>query len=108
MLIVLGVNVFPSARRDVIAGFHPHTTGEIQIVLDEPGPKVSPPLKVVAEYTSACSDSSILKSAIERKIKATLTVPAALDLVPAGTLPRYEMKGQLVRKAYEYTSARSL
>lgn len=105
MLIVLGVNVFPSAVRDVVASFHPQTTGEIQIVLDEPGPKVSPPLKVVAEYTSDCSDLSALKSAVERKIKATLTVSAALDLVPSGTLPRYEMKGQLVKKAYERKAA---
>jgi phenylacetate-CoA ligase len=100
MLIVLGVNVFPSAVRDVVAGFHPETTGEIQIVLNEPGPKVEPPLKVVAEYTAACLHPSELKRAIERKIKSTLTLPARLDLVPAGTLPRYEMKGQLIRKAY--------
>jgi phenylacetate-CoA ligase len=106
MLIVLGVNVFPSAVRDVVAGFHPETTGEIQIVLDEPGPKVPPPLKVVAEFTDACSNPAELKSALERKIKSTLTVAAALKLVPPGTLPRYEMKGQLVKKAYE-TSART-
>jgi phenylacetate-CoA ligase len=105
MLIVLGVNVFPSAVRDVVAGFHPQTTGEIQIVLDEPGPRVSPPLKVVAEYTGACSDLPELKRAIERKIKATLTLPAALELVPSGTLPRYEMKGQLVKKSYERKAA---
>jgi phenylacetate-CoA ligase len=100
MLILLGVNVFPSAVRDVVAGFHPQTTGEIQIVLNEPGPRVSPPLKVVAEYADV-ADLVALKSAIERKIKATLTVQAALELVPSGTLPRYEMKGQLVKKTYE-------
>jgi phenylacetate-CoA ligase len=98
MLIVLGVNVFPSAVKDVVSSFRPQTTGEIQIVLTEPGPKVAPPLKVVAEYASACSDVPALRQEIERKIKATLTVAAALDLVPAGTLPRYEMKGQLIKK----------
>ncbi len=41
MLIVLGVNVFPSAVKDVISSFHPRTTGEIQIVLHQPGPKVT-------------------------------------------------------------------
>jgi len=101
MLIVLGVNVFPSAVKDVVSSFHPQTTGEIQIILDAPGPKVAPPLKVVAEHAGRSADVAALGSEIERKIKATLTVSASVELVPAGTLPRYEMKGQLVKKAYE-------
>ena len=105
MLIVLGVNVFPSAVKDVVSSFHPRTTGEIQIVLDQPGPKVVPPLKVVAEYAGATSDASRLKSEIESRIKAILTVPASVDLVAAGTLPRFEMKGQLVKRAYESKTA---
>jgi phenylacetate-CoA ligase len=100
MLIVLGVNVFPSAVRDVVSSFYPQTTGEIQIVLDEPGPKVTPPLRVVAEQGASASPS--LVNDIERKIRAVLTVPAKVELVAAGTLPRYEMKAQLIRKDYEH------
>src|SRR5205823_12240038 len=81
MLIMLGVNVFPSAIKDVISSFHPRTTGEIQVVLDAPGPKVAPPLKVIAEHTQACSDLPKLKDEIERKIKAALSVSATVDLV---------------------------
>jgi phenylacetate-CoA ligase len=101
MLIVLGVNVFPSAVRDVVSSFHPRTTGEIQIILDQPGPRVAPPLKVVAECGSEGGDWNALKSEIEHKIKAVLTVSASVDLVAGGTLPRYEMKGQLLKKTYE-------
>jgi phenylacetate-CoA ligase len=101
MLIVLGVNVFPAAVRDIVSSFHPRTTGEIQIVLDEPGPKVAPPVKIIAEFGAASSDLSELKNEIEKKIKATLSIASAVNLVPAGTLPRYEMKGQLIKKAYE-------
>ena len=101
MLILLGVNVFPSAVRDVVSSFHPFTTGQIQIVLDEPGPKVVPPLNVVAEHSASASDLVELKREIEKKIKATLTVSASVTLVAPGTLPRYEMKGQLVRRSYE-------
>lgn len=100
MLIVLGVNVFPSAVKDVVSGFYPVTTGEIQIVLDGPGPKVPPPLKVVVEL-NRLSEHAQLKAEIERKIKMVLSVPAEVILVTAGTLPRFEMKGQLVKKAYE-------
>lgn len=101
MLIVLGVNVFPSAVKDVVSSFSPATTGEIQIVLDQPGPQVVPPLRVVAEFGKAIVETATLKTEIERKLKAALSIPAAVDLVPAGTLPRFEMKGQLVRRAYE-------
>jgi phenylacetate-CoA ligase len=100
MLIVLGVNVFPSAVKDVVSSFHPRTTGEIQIVLHAAGPRVIPPLNVVAECADTCKDLPALKGEIEAKIKAVLTVHASLDLVPAGTLPRYEMKGQLIKRSY--------
>jgi len=105
MLIVLGVNVFPSAIKDVVSSFYPATTGEVQIVLDKPGPGVAPPLKVVAECCGEPAASAALKLAIERKIKATLSVSASVELVRAGTLPRYEMKGQLVKRAYEDKTA---
>jgi phenylacetate-CoA ligase len=101
MLIVLGVNVFPSAIKDVVSSFYPATSGEIQIVLDKPGPGVAPPLKVVVECCGDPAAAGELKLAIERKIKATLSISALVEPVRDGTLPRYEMKGQLVKKAYE-------
>jgi phenylacetate-CoA ligase len=105
MLIVLGVNVFPSAVKDVVSSFYPHTTGEMQILLDQPGPGVKPPLKVAAEVAAESSlNAQGLRIEIEKKIKAVLSVPSAVDLVPAGSLPRFEMKGQLVRKLYERQS----
>ena len=36
---------------------------------------------------------------------ATLSVSASVELVRAGALPRYEMKGQLVKRAYEDKTA---
>src|SRR3984885_3102220 len=101
MLIVLGVNVFPSAIRDIIASLHPRTTGEMRILLEEPGPKVRPPLKMVVEHGPVPCNLPELKNEIEKRIKATLSIPCSVELVVAGTLPRYEMKGQLVKKVYE-------
>ena len=104
MLIVLGVNLFPSAVRDIVSSFHPRTTGEIQIVLHEPGPRVVPPVKIIAEHNTVDALPQ-LKTEIEKKIKAALSVSSSVDLVPAGTLPRFEMKGQLIRRAYEGKAA---
>jgi phenylacetate-CoA ligase len=51
MLIILGVNVFPSAIKDVVGSLRSLTTGEIQVLLPEPGPKVEPPLRIKVEYS---------------------------------------------------------
>ncbi len=102
MLIVLGVNVFPSAVKDVVSSFYPRTTGEIQILLEEPGPGVKPPLRVAAEFGEGSPDLAHLKKEIEAKIRSVLTVSSSVELVPPGTLPRFEMKGQLVKKLYEH------
>lgn len=100
MLIVLGVNVFPSAVRDVVSTFRPQITGEIRILLNEPGPGVQPPLKVVVEaYEPA--DTGSLKRQLEEAIRDKLIVPTQVTLVSPGVLPRSEMKTQLIVKLYE-------
>ena len=101
MLIVLGVNVFPSAVRDVVTILRPKTTGEIQILLDKPGPKVEPPMKIQVEYAKDVSDLQRLKGELENLLKEKLVFKAEVDLVPEGTLPRFEMKAKLIRKLYE-------
>lgn len=101
MLIVLGVNVFPSALKDTICSLVPETTGEMQIILDKPGPKVEPPMRITVEYGPDATELPALKKKIEGLIKDRLTIPAKVDLVPPETLPRYDMKGRLVRKLYE-------
>jgi phenylacetate-CoA ligase len=101
MLIMLGVNIFPSAIKDVVTSFRPRTTGEIQILLEQPGPKVEPPLKIKAEYANQASDLDSLKQDIERTLREKLVFRADVELVPEGTLPRFEAKAQLIKKLYK-------
>ena len=101
MLIVLGVNVFPAAIRDVVASLHPQTTGAMQVLLSRPGPRVEPPLRVVAEYGQGATDLAALRTAVQSLIRARLTVAAEVELVPPDTLPRSEMKSRLLRRLYE-------
>ena len=49
MLIVRGVNVFPSAVREVVSTFAPDVSGHILVEPREPGVKQEPPLPVVVE-----------------------------------------------------------
>ncbi|WP_206808823.1 phenylacetate--CoA ligase family protein [Paradesulfitobacterium ferrireducens] len=101
MLIVLGVNVFPSAIKDVISSLRPLTTGEIQVLLPEPGPKVEPPLRIKVEYGP---DNEVelpqLKKQVEGLLRDKLIFSSNVELVPPGTLPRYEMKAQLIKKLW--------
>ncbi|NKQ58474.1 phenylacetate--CoA ligase [Amycolatopsis sp. K13G38] len=98
MLIVLGVNVFPSAVRDLVHEFHPRTSGAIQIVLPSDGPRVEPPLNVEAEWGEAPGDRDELARWIERAIRRRLTIPATVTLVPPGSIARSEMKTSLTRR----------
>jgi phenylacetate-CoA ligase len=101
MLTVLGVNVFPSAIRDVVGSLRPKTSGEIQVVLDKPGPAVAPPVMVEVEYGKEATDLEALKKEIEALLNARLSFRAAVHLVPEGSLPRFEMKAQLIKKLWE-------
>jgi len=96
MLIVRGVNVFPSAVREVVDRFSPDVTGVISIRPSVKAVKQAPPLKVVVELGPGTQPSERLAEAIEAAIRATLIVTAKIHLVPAGTLPRSDYKSKMV------------
>lgn len=106
MLLVRGINVFPSAVRDVVASFVPKTTGHIRIVLDRPGPLVSPPLPVEVEVATgvAAAEHDALRDQVAGAIKAKLNFTPEVRLVAEGVLPRTSLKTQYIRKAYEETA----
>jgi phenylacetate-CoA ligase len=91
MLIVRGVNVFPSAVREVVNEFRPHTSGHILIRPTQPGVKQEPPLPVVVE-----ADDPGLADAIRERIRAVLIVQTRVEVVPVGTLERSDYKAKLV------------
>jgi phenylacetate-CoA ligase len=97
MLIVSGVNVWPSAIADVVSTLRPRTTGAFQIVLPEPGPKVAPPLRLQVEYGDEATDLGALEHEIEALVRDRLIVRSAVELVPPSTLDRFEMKARFVR-----------
>ncbi len=103
MLIIRGVNVYPSAVRDVIASFSPETNGMMEIQLSAAPPQGwEPPLQIKVETTGQNDVENVrLKAAIETSLRDKLIFRAEITLVPVGTLPRYEYKAKLVKKCYE-------
>jgi phenylacetate-CoA ligase len=96
MLIVRGVNVFPSAIREVVNRFAPAVSGVISIRPGLKGVKQAPPLRVVVELAEGLAAPSGLASEIERDIRATLICTTKVEFVPYGGLPRSDYKSKLL------------
>ena len=101
MLIVSGVNVYPSAIRDVVGTLLPWVTGEILIQLREPPPSATPPLTIKVEHGEEPGDLAVLKKDVEKVLREKLIFSSDVELVPPGTLPKFEYKAKLVEKVYE-------
>jgi phenylacetate-CoA ligase len=91
MLIVRGVNVFPSALREVVGAFAPEVSGVISVRPRRRGFRQDPPLRVVVE---GAGDG--LADRIRNRVRETLLVTTEIILVPHETLPRSDYKSKLV------------
>src|SRR4051812_16726458 len=92
MLIVRGVNVFPSAVREVVARYEPRVTGAILIRPRNRGVKQEPPLTVIVEGEG----DAALAEQIAKDIRNTLVFTPEVKLVKPQSLPRSEYKSKLV------------
>ncbi len=98
MLIVRGVNVFPSAVREVVSAFTPDVSGHILVKPQAPGVKQEPPLPVSVELGRGARPDPELAEAIREKLRSRLIVQTRVDLVPWGSLRRSEYKSKLVER----------
>lgn len=98
MLIVRGMNVFPSAIQTVVGEFAPKVSGALQIVLDKPGPSVEPPLNLKVEVAKdfPASQEEQLKNEMESAIHKKLNVRSSIQIVSYGSLQRTEKKSKLI------------
>ncbi len=97
MLIVRGVNVFPSALRDVVGQFVPEVSGFILVKPETAGVKQEPPLPVIVELARGVAESADLAEKIRNRIRDVLVVTTRVELVPYGSLKRSEYKSKLVQ-----------
>ncbi|HET7744120.1 MAG TPA: AMP-binding protein [Gaiellaceae bacterium] len=98
MLIVRGVNLFPSAVREVVGGLAPAVSGYIVVRPTTPGVKQDPPLPVTVELARDATPDPALAEAIQTRIRDVLVVQTSVELVPWGTLQRSEWKSKLVEQ----------
>jgi phenylacetate-CoA ligase len=98
MLIVRGVNVFPSAVREVVSAFAPQVSGHILVKPQAAGVKQDPPLPVSVELAPGAAADAALAEAIGARLREVLVVQTKVDLVPPGSLGRSEYKSTLVEE----------
>jgi phenylacetate-CoA ligase len=91
MIVVRGVNVFPSAIERLLAEAIPTMRG-FAIVLDEPVPP--PPLAVVVEAAEAVPDETA------RMIRERLQVQVEITTLPPGTMASSEQKTKRIWRRY--------
>jgi phenylacetate-CoA ligase len=103
LLIVKGVNVYPAAIKGVVDAFYPRVTSEMKIILDEPPPRVVPPLKMRVEYGPNVPTEEIdsLKAEIEQAVSTRLRIRPAIEMVPPNSLEKDPTKkAKLIEKRY--------
>ncbi|MEV6062867.1 phenylacetate--CoA ligase family protein [Nocardia asteroides] len=90
MLIVRGINLFPSAVKELVLELAPATTGEMRIRADFEGHSTQRPLPLVVEYAPdlTADQRDDLRATIEQRVRSALNVKAVVELVPDGTLKR--------------------
>ena len=98
MLVVRGVNVFPSAVREVVSGFATEVSGQVLVRPRAPGVKQDPPLPVSVELAQGVDAGAALADAIGEKLRSVLVVRMRVELVPWGSLQRSEYKSTSIER----------
>ncbi|MEX0852599.1 MAG: AMP-binding protein [Bauldia sp.] len=95
MLIVRGINLFPTALREIVNEFQPSVSGVVSVRPGKQGFRQDPPLKVLVELAVAAG-SPELAERIRMRVREALIVTTEIVLVPQGALPRSSYKSPLV------------
>ena len=106
MLIVKGVNVFPAAVQNVVAGFLPELSGAFTIHLDRPPPLVEEALRLTVECGQGHEPEKLagLRDTLEAQIRTKLRVRARVSLVAPGSFELSTRKTPLIVHEYRKTA----
>ncbi len=104
LMIIKGVNFFPTALQDIVMGMRPATSGSVRILKHEPEYAWPGPLHVRVERgeTGSPEGDRELRSKLTQAISDLCRVNATVEVVSFGTYPSPgREKVRLVEKMYE-------
>lgn len=90
MVIVRGVNIYPTAVEEILRGFSEITEYEAQV--DNSAELAE--LRVRIEPRAGCADAGDLARRVEGALQKAFNLRVPVDLAESGALPRYEMKAR--------------
>jgi len=90
MVIIRGVNVYPTAVEEIIRGIP--DVAEYAVTVDET--KALAELTVRIEPSPKCADADQLTREVQAKFEAAWSLRVPVSAVPPGSLPRYELKAK--------------
>ncbi|HLY18537.1 MAG TPA: AMP-binding protein [Bryobacteraceae bacterium] len=90
MVVVRGVNVYPSAVDNILRGFE--AVGEYRVAIENH--RTLPELKIQVEPAPGHANDSLLGHRLEAALTNALALRIPVSLVPEGSLPRFEMKAR--------------
>lgn len=101
MLVVRGINVFPTGVGNTLARLSDQLSGEFQIIVDHPPPHQY--LRVRVELAPQVTTEQVgdVAEQIIHALREQLNFRSEPEFVPYGTLPRTEQKARRVIKTYE-------
>jgi phenylacetate-CoA ligase len=90
MVVVRGVNVYPSAIEEIVRACGGVAEYQVQVTTQ----RALPELSLLVEPRPDCADPPALVRRLERELETALALRVPVTVVPSATLPRFEMKAR--------------
>jgi phenylacetate-CoA ligase len=92
MVIVRGVNVYPTAVEEVLRGFS--EIAEYQVEVDRSRDLMELSLRIEPRRECAAAQAEALAGRVQEALHSVFNLRVPVALAPAGSLPRFEMKAR--------------
>ncbi|MEX2301282.1 MAG: AMP-binding protein [Bryobacterales bacterium] len=90
MVVVRGVNIYPSAVEEILRG----CDGVAEYRVEVRSERALPELKIEVEPVVGHPDTASLEQRVQSSLSNAFALRVAVCIVPAGELPRFEMKAK--------------
>jgi len=100
MLVIKGLNIFPSQIKTLISRYLDILTGQFIIILNTPPPIESLYIKVEYLEKSSLPEIAEVKNKLKKQIKENFFITPIIEMVNEGTIQRTDGKSRYIKKSY--------
>ena len=100
MLVIKGLNIFPSQIKSVISKYLNILTGGFRIIIDTPPPIENLYIKIEYYQESSLAEIAEVKEQVKKDIKDYFFISPIIEMVFEGTFPKTEGKSSYIIKTF--------